>query len=89
MKFKNLRRPAGAENSGVDVPPPTKARKLEAATVEASASDVAEYHEHIKQLKKSYSTQKWSVVSIYGYLVGSHLCSAEEVDMRSYRHSLA
>lgn len=41
MKIKNLRRPARAETSGVDVPPPQKVRKLETATVEASASDVA------------------------------------------------
>lgn len=64
MKFKNLRRPARAETSGMDVTPPTKVKKVEAATVEASASDIAEYKEHIKQIKKSYATQKWSVASM-------------------------
>ena len=57
MKFKNLRRPGRAYKAGIVVPPSKKPK----VTAEQSASDLAEYEQHISQIKKSYSSHKWSV----------------------------
>ena len=58
MKFKNLRRPGRAEKVGIEVLPPEKEKDM------SSASDKAEYEKHIKQIKKCYSSQKWSVANM-------------------------
>lgn len=58
MKFKNLRRPSRAEKVGIVVLPP------ETEKYKSSASDKAEYEKHIKQIKKCYSSQKWSVANM-------------------------
>ena len=58
MKFKNLRRPVRAEKIGITVP----FREKEKAST--SALDMAEYEKHIKQIKKCYSSQKWSITNM-------------------------
>ena len=65
MKFKNLRRPARAEKIGIDVPPPQKKLKIQTQSVEApSASDMAEYEQHIAYIQKNYKSNKWSLSSM-------------------------
>ena len=73
MKFKNLRRPSRAEKAGIGLKPPTKKIRVEdedqpSTSTEASSSDKAEYDKHVKFLHKTYSSQKWSMVSITSLL---------------------
>ncbi len=71
MKFKNLRRPSRAAKAGVNTPPPKKMKTdgaHEVTVVELSASDLAEYEQHVKHLKKTYMSQKWSLTSMQGLL---------------------
>jgi len=66
MKFKNLRRPTRAHKAGIDVSPPVKKQKRDEAVKPAtpSASDVAEYEQHIGHMKKAYSSKKWSLANM-------------------------
>ena len=66
MKFRNLRRPARAHKAGITIPPPAKKKKDDESVEPAapSISDMAEYEQHINYIKKSYSSQKWSIASM-------------------------
>ena len=68
MKFKNLRRPARATKAGVKVPPLTKKKLLKEAAAtsasNASASDMAEYKQHVSHIQKSYASHNWSLPSM-------------------------
>ena len=61
MKFQNLRRPGRFQKAGLLVPtPPAKKQKND--TIEASpptASDLAEYEQHVTHLIKVYTSKKW------------------------------
>lgn len=66
MKFWNLCRPARAQKAGITIPPPAK-KKKDDVNVEPAApshSNMAEYGQHINYIKKSYSSQKWSIASM-------------------------
>ena len=65
MKFRNLRRPARAHV----VPPPAKKKKNggslgSSGSTAPSLSDMAEYDQHVNHIKKSYTSQKWSIATM-------------------------
>lgn len=66
IKFRNLGRPARAHKAGITISPPAKKKKDDESVEPAapSLSDMAEYEQHINYIKKSYSSQKWSIASM-------------------------
>ena len=58
-KFKNLRRPARAQKTGITVEPYPKKRKT--AVDVFTESEDAEYKRHIEYLKQTYKSKKWSL----------------------------
>lgn len=59
-KFKNLRRPARAQKSGIVIEPPQK--KPKAASLEVvTDSDLAEYRRHVIYLQQTYQSRKWTL----------------------------
>ena len=70
MKFKNLRWPGRPQKAGLSVPPPP-AKKQKNDTIEASpptASDLAEYEQHVTHLIKVYTSKKWSLAYMVSLL---------------------
>ena len=59
-KFKNLRRPARAQKSGIVVEPPRKKQKAASPEV-ATESDLAEYRRHAAYLQQTYRSKKWTL----------------------------
>lgn len=61
-KFKNLRRPARAQKSGIVVEPPRKKPKAATCSSEVvTESDLAEYRRHVAYLQQTYQSKKWAL----------------------------
>ena len=74
MKFKNLRRPPRAEKVGIVILPLNAKAKDEVGgsdgqSVSAKLEDDDEtYNQHVKFLKQSFNSSKWSLASIANLL---------------------
>lgn len=69
-KFRNLRQPARAAKAGVIVPSPKKFKASTSSTVvePLSASDDADYKQHVDFIQRSYHSKKWSHASMLALL---------------------
>ena len=71
MKFQNLRWPERSQKAGLLVPPPPAKKQKKYDTIEASpptASDLAEYEQHVTHLMKVYTSKKLSLAYMVSLL---------------------